>query len=102
MYYAIINTNEKFKGYQYKDGLNELNEEFAESGLYFTNIDHILELFESGIYMREITLPDNDVDFKMILVGENKWRANKIILGKRYDLGKCCDMGIFNEQMHKY
>ena len=38
-------------------------------------------------YLREITLPDNScIDFKMVKDGDDKWRANKIILGKRHDL----------------
>ena len=36
--------------------------------------------------MREITLPENDNDFKMVKDEENKWRANKIIFGQKHNL----------------
>jgi len=36
--------------------------------------------------LREITLPIDDKDFEITKDDENKWRINKIILGKRYNL----------------
>ena len=72
MYYKITNSTENHNGYQYKDGLNILQEPFAETGsccpggFYFTDIDHILKFLSYGIYLREITLPINDSDFKMV------------------------------------
>ena len=90
-FFKITNKDEMHYDFQYTDGLNILKEPFAETGscvpggLYFTDIDNILEFLHYGVYLREITLPLNDPDFK-IVKDNNKWRANKIILGKRYNL----------------
>ena len=93
IYYKITNAEEKHYDFQYRDGLNILKEEFNDNpyyhcckgGLYFTDIDHIADFLEYGIYLREITLPINEQNFKMIK-DNNKYRANMIILGKRYEL----------------
>ena len=67
-------------------------EQFAEcgnccaGGFYFTDIDHIFEFLDYGIYLREITLPFDDIDFRCVADGNNKWRCNKIFLGKKYPL----------------
>ena len=90
-FFKITNKKENHHGFQYTDGLNILKEPFAEKGscvaggLYFTDINNIFEFLNFGIYLREITLPFDDPDFK-IVKDRNKWRANKIILGKRYNL----------------
>ena len=97
-FFKITNKEENHKGYQYKDGLNVLDKPFEEEGscvpggLYFTDAEHIFEFLAYGIYLREISLPFDDKDLKYVKDKENKWRANKIILGKRYDL---CDMKTF-------
>ena len=55
-------------------------------GLYFTNSKNIFKFLDYGIYLREIILPTDNPDFRMIKDKEgDKWRANMIILGKRYD-----------------
>jgi len=93
LYFKITNLEENHRGFQYNDGLNVLKEEFNNSsascvagGLYFTDIDHIFEFLEFGIYLREVTLPTNDPDFKIVKDDNNKWRTNKIILRKRRNL----------------
>jgi len=93
LYFKITNAKEKHNKFQYHDGLNVLVDEFNDDpeascvpgGFYFTDAKHIFEFLEYGIYLREITLPTNDPDFK-IVKDNNKWRANKIILGKKYNL----------------
>jgi len=55
-------------------------------GFYFTNAKHILEFLDYGIYLRKVTLPTDDPDFKMVKDKNNKWRVNIIILGTRYNL----------------
>ena len=92
-YFKITNEQENHNGYQYVDGLNVLNMPFAEEGscvpggFYFTDAENILFYLSYGIYLREISLPETDPDFKMVKDPEDdKWRANKIILGKRYNL----------------
>ena len=92
-YYKITNAEENHHGFQYKDGLNVLIEKFNENpedhccagGLYFTDAKNIFKFMEYGIYLREITLPVENPDFKMVRE-KNKYRANMIILGKRYEL----------------
>lgn len=94
MYFKITNQEENHYGFQYYDGLNILDKLFNEEGscvpggLYFTDNNNICRFLGYGIHLREIHLPLNDPDFKMVLdPGYNKWRANKIILGKKYFLG---------------
>ena len=101
MYFKITNAEENHNGFQYVDGLNILKEKFNDDpnqsccagGLYFTDAANIIEFISYGIYLREVTLPTNNPDFLMIK-DNNKWRANMIILGKRYDL--------FNVNTFKY
>ena len=95
IYYKITNENENHNGFQYKDGLNVLKEKFNDNpyhtcvrgGLYFTDLEHIINFLDYGCYLREIELPLNDPEFKIVKdPSGNKWRANKIILKNRYDL----------------
>ena len=54
---------------------------------YFTYAEHIFNFLDYGNYLREVILPVNDPDFKMIMnKNGDGWIANKIIFGKRYDL----------------
>lgn len=92
-YYKITNEYEKHYNFQCVDGLNILNKPFEENGtcvpggLYFTDIMNIPEFYRFGVNLREVTLPFDDIDFKMVKdPGGKKWRANKIILGKKYSL----------------
>ena len=94
-YYKITNKNETHYGFKYQDGLNILKEKFnndenaycVPGGFYFTTKEFIHEFYEYGIYLREIELPINDPEFKMVKdPSGNKWRANKIILGNKYSL----------------
>ena len=94
-WYKITNQTECHQDFQYQDGLNVLEEPFNDDpkasccpgGLYFTNAKNIFKFIEYGCYLREITLPLTDPDFKMLKDPEgDKWRANKIILGNKYDL----------------
>jgi len=94
LYFKITNEKENHHGFQYYDGLNVLKEKFNDDpkascvagGFYFTDVENIFEFLGYGIYLREVTLPTDDPDFKMVQDENNKWRANKIILGKRYNL----------------
>ena len=91
MYYKITNEKECHHGFQYKNGLNVDTLPFRKEGscvpggLYFTDKDNIPSYYGFGVWIREISLPLNDPDFLMVKDG-NKWRANKIILGKRWSL----------------
>lgn len=95
IYYKITNKKEYHHNYQYHDGLNILEEQFNDNalescvggGFYFTDIEHIFCYLDYGCYVREVGLPTNDPNFMMIAdPNGNKWRANRIILGKKYEL----------------
>ena len=91
-YYKVTNEKECHYGFQYKDGLNVLIEPFLLtkqwgdlSGFYFTTIDHINQFYRYGIYLREVILPADDPELKVVKHGIF-YRANKVILGKKYSL----------------
>lgn len=93
MYYKVTNAQEKHHNFQYVDGLNILKDPFRPTGscvpggLYFTTKEHIHEFYDWGIHIREIELPMGDSDFQMMRdPAGNQYRANKIILGKKYSL----------------
>ena len=53
----------------------------------FTNAKNIFKFLDYGIYLREIILPIDNPDFRMVLdPSGDKWRANMVIFGARYDL----------------
>ena len=84
-YFKITNIDEIHNNFVYGEGLNCLKDDLDKhNGLYFTTIEYIPKYYYIGIYLREIILPV-DTDFKMIKF-EDKYRANKIILGKKYSL----------------
>lgn len=92
-YYKITNENECHHGFQYYDGLNVDHNPFQEygscvsGGLYFTTAKDILNFIKYGIYVRDITLPWEDTELKVVKDSYgDKYRANKIILGKKYHL----------------
>lgn len=92
-YYKITNAKEIHHDHIYHDGLNILNKSFDETGscvsggFYFTTLKYIHKFYSYGVYIREIYLPQNDPEFRMVLDStKDKYRANKIILGKKYSL----------------
>lgn len=103
LYYTITNAKEKHNGFQYKDGLNVLEKEFDPSldycanELYFSDIEHIFDFIEFGIYVREITLPIDNAEFKIVRL-DNKYRANMIILGKQYRLNNIETMKMLSDR----
>nr|AEX62281.1 putative ankyrin repeat protein [Moumouvirus Monve] len=95
LYFKITNEEECHHGFQYVDGLNILKEEFnndpeascVSGRLYFTEPKNIYKFLDYGVYLREIYLPTDNPEFKMIKDPEgDKYGANMIILGKRRDL----------------
>lgn len=90
-YYKVTNHLERHHGFQYRDGLNILDGRFNGNSrhhcvagrLYFTDYEHLPEFLYCGVYIREVTIPENA---KVVKDGDNKWGANKIILGKRYSI----------------
>lgn len=94
-YFKITNKYEKHHDYQYQDGLNIFNGKFNDNpkdecgsgGLYVTNLKYIHLYYGYGIWLREVILPTEDSDFKMVkILNGVKYRVNKLILGKQYKL----------------
>ena len=94
-FFKITNAEETHFGYEYVDGENILAEEFNDDpnikcgagGFYFTTKGYISRFYSFGIYLREITIPVDDPDFRIIKCKDaTKWRSNKIILGTRHSL----------------
>lgn len=90
-YYKVTNLEEVHHGHVYHDGLNLLEGEFAKEGscvpggFYFTTLDQIPNYYYYGVNLREVELPVEMEGFAMVQDG-NKWRANKIILGRKWSL----------------
>lgn len=96
-YFKITNEHEIHHGFKYESGLNILDGEFNENGscvpgrLYFCKPKHILKYVEFGIYLREVYVSptylknENNLHFKCVK-DDDKFGANMIYLGQRYDL----------------
>lgn len=98
-YYKITNQLENHNNFQYQNGLNIILDEFDNdpesmgNGFYFTTIKYLPKYYYMGINIREIFLPKNP-ELKIVkLLDEfsddevnDKYRANMIILGKKYSL----------------
>jgi hypothetical protein len=88
MYLKITNAEENHHGLQYVDGLNIDPVPFAREGsccaggIYFTTPEYICDFISMGIYVREVTVPE---DAEIVRDGD-KWRASKVILSQRKDL----------------
>ncbi len=94
LYFKITNELECHRGFQYKDGLNILNGEFngdpkdfcVPGRLYFCEPKNIHHYLHFGIHLREVYLPIDNPDFKMVINRLKIYGANMIILGKKYYL----------------
>ncbi|BCS82549.1 putative ankyrin repeat protein [Cotonvirus japonicus] len=95
LYFKITNERECHYGYQYQNGLNILKSKFNNNPknscvpgrLYFSKPKHIHHYFNYGVNLREVYLPINNPDFKMIKDLEgNKYGANMVIFGKKHSL----------------
>ena len=93
IYFKITNEKENHNGFQYRDGLNILLEEFNNNpkascvagGFYFTTKKYIHNFYKYGCYLRVIELPETDPTFKMVKdPSGDKIRSNKIILKEKY------------------
>ena len=92
MYLKITNFEENHHGLQYHDGLNIDPVPFRQvgsccpGGIYFTTQKYICKFIGIGVYVREVTIPE-DAEMRMDPSG-GKWRASAVILGERRDLGE--------------
>lgn len=89
----LTNEDENHNGFKFHTGLNadfvflEPKDECRKGGLYFTDMDNIARWLRYGVeksmkYCRSVTLPP---DCK-VYIGENKFKADKFILGARVDI----------------
>jgi hypothetical protein len=92
MYLKITNAAEDHHGLKYHDGLNIDRVPFAREGsccrggIYFTTPEYICGFISIGIYVREVTVPE---DAEMVQDPQgDKWRASKVILGPKKHLGE--------------
>ena len=88
-YYKVTKDNEKHYDMQYKTGLNVDVVPFfpggtcMPGGMYYARED-ILAFIDYGIWIREVTIPeDAQVHEESMGGGPRKWKADKIILGER-------------------
>jgi hypothetical protein len=86
-FYKITNKEENHFGFQYKDGLNIDTLPFNPSGdcepggIYFSRED-ILQFSHCGVWIREVTLPENEPIY--VNPGSpKKWKSHRVILGPR-------------------
>jgi len=98
-YYKITNESENHNNLQYQDGLVEDILPFnpkgscCPGGIYFSDEKNILDFLDYGVFIREVTIPNdtqmvkNPEGNKMVKNPEgNKWRASKVFLHPRKDL----------------
>jgi hypothetical protein len=112
-YFKILNKEGLHFDHHYTDGMNILTQPFndrpitesscAVGGFYFTTLDHIHKFYQFGCYLTEITLPENDPEFKIVHdIGSGKYRSNRVIIGKKYWLGDINTFLIFNLDIKNY
>jgi len=94
-FFKITNQEETHNEFVYQDGMNILRQAFngepdascVTGGFYFTTIEHIPKFYELGINLRVVELPLSDPEFRCVNdPAGDRWRANKIYLGKKYSL----------------
>jgi hypothetical protein len=92
MFLKITNQEENHHGLQYHTGLVEDIIPFERKGtcvaggIYFTTPQYICRFLSFGEWIRELTIPK---DAEMVKdPGGDKWRASKVVLGKRRNIYK--------------
>jgi hypothetical protein len=92
MYLKITNKAELHNRLQYHDGLVEDIVPFepkgscVSGGIYFTTPEYICGFIDYGVWIREVTIPE---DAQMVRdPSGDKWRASKVVLSPRRDLGE--------------
>ena len=83
--YKVTNQKEIHYKLEYKDGLNCDTMVFnptalcSSGGLYITGFELLPKYFKYGVYLRDITIPDD----ALVYVEPYSFKCNKIILGSR-------------------
>ncbi len=91
-FYKITNYTENHNGFQYRDGLNiDTNpfgqDDFCSNGLYFYDLQYLWRYRNKGVNIRKITLPEDAVYLEEEFYDMKKYKANKIILGDKIEIG---------------
>jgi hypothetical protein len=87
-FYKFTNETETHYNFKYKDGLNIDVNKFDPTGycrtggLYFANLRNLFIFDYCGCNIREVEIPDD----ARVYVEHNKFKADKIILGKKYKI----------------
>ena len=105
--YKILNDKENHNYFQYHEGLNVDTQPFnpkgscEPGGLYFSDVEQILEFLDYGPYIREVTIPARVPVYQD--PDGNKYKAHQIILGSRREW-KDCIIDLINEgaNIHAY
>jgi hypothetical protein len=93
-YFKVLNEKECHNGFQYKTGLNVDTKPFngnseiscCSGGLYFAPAESIFAFLEYGPWVREVIIPE-DANVVKDPYEPEKYRADKLILGKRFKWG---------------
>jgi hypothetical protein len=92
-YFKIFKENDEHNGFKYRDGINtddKFNEEpECGNGMFFTTRENIHIFYHYGTYIRKV-IPLR----KVIPVGSDKFKTNKLELKERYWLG---DLNTYKE-----
>lgn len=94
MWLKVTNDQECHHGFQYRNGLNVLNDEFNDDihdqcvagGFYFSDEKSINFYYCFGVNVRVVDLPTDDPEFRMVQLSNGEYRANRIILKEKYSL----------------
>jgi hypothetical protein len=91
-FYKITNYTENHNGFQYRDGLNIDTQpfgqdDFCSNGLYFYDLQYLWRYRNMGVNVRKITLPEDAVYLEEEYYDMKKYKANKIILGEKIEIG---------------
>ena len=90
-YYKILNESETHHKLKYHTGLNEDSLKFnpkgscESGGIYFSRED-ILAFLSYGPYIRKVTLPEDAQVYEDPDSSPKKWKADKVILGRKYKI----------------
>jgi len=91
-FYKILNKEECHNHFQFKTGLNVDTIPFNPSGscesggIYFSRED-ILAFLSYGPWIREVRLPQDAQIYEDPSPNPKKWKADKVILGRKFKIG---------------
>ena len=89
-HYKCLREDETHYGMKYKKGFNKdvipfnsnENDSCCKGGIYFSDSKNIIKFLDYGPYIREVTLPKNEIIIKDN--DNDKYRTNQVILGRKF------------------